>query len=86
MNAQEKATNYAMKGIFTGLLAIYPVSYRFQPDALRLKLSLTDYLGRMAELLDEPELRPGIVLSLALCPLVRGLGGRGLGKFMAWRR
>lgn len=49
-------------GFVTGLILGYPVSYYFQPSALRAKLSLGAYIEHSSEIMRDKDLASSVVL------------------------
>ena len=75
MNPEKKETNYRTIGLALGLLLSYPISYFFQPEALRMKLTMSGYISHIGDVLRTSELRSAVLVCLVLCPLI----GSGIG-------
>ena len=75
MSIEKKETNYRTVGLFVGLLVSYPISYYFQPGALRAKLTMVDYISHISDVVGDPHLRSAVIMCLIGCPIVGGVIG-----------
>jgi hypothetical protein len=62
-------------GGFIGLIVGYPLSYWFQPGALRTKLSLGGYVEHMSDVLQSRDFAGTAIGTWIGCVLVFALGG-----------
>ena len=80
---QTKSSSLAGIGVLSGLLLAYPVSYYFQPGYLRGKLSLTDYVFHINDVLSEGQLMRTVAVTFVLLPVVLGVAGSILDRVLA---
>lgn len=80
MSTEKKETNYRIIGLFVGLLVSYPLSYYFQPDALRVKLTMANYISHISDVVGDSNLRSAVIMCLIGCPIVGGVIGHLIDK------
>jgi len=52
-----RKTSFAPLGVLIGIIFGYPLSYYFQPEALRMKLSMGGYVEHIGEVLKNSDLQ-----------------------------
>ena len=67
-------------GLLTGVILGYPLSYYFQPDALRAKLTLGGYIEHVSEILKDNDLRTTVIVCFVVAIGVCGVIGFALDK------
>ncbi len=70
--------NGTAKGLLVGALVGYPLSYFFQPGALRAKISMGEYISHMGEIFRDKELSSTATLVWAAATVVGAVVGRML--------
>ena len=80
MNSKTAGKSYRTVGLFLGLLVSYPLSYYFQPDAIRLKLTMANYISHFGDVVGDSNLRSAVILCLIGCPLIGGVIGHLIDK------
>ena len=80
MSTEKKATNYRIIGLLVGLIVSYPISYYFQPDAVRVKLTMANYISHITDVVGDSNLRSAVIMSLIGCTIVGGVIGHLIDK------
>ena len=80
MSIENKNTNYRAVGVVVGILVSYPISYYFQPDAVRLKLTMANYISHVSDVVGDSNLRSAVIMCLIGCAIVGGFIGHTLDK------
>lgn len=80
MNSKNEGKSYRAVGLILGLLVSYPLSYYFQPDAVRLKLTMANYISHFSDVVGDSNLRSAVILCLIGCPIVGGVIGHLIDK------
>lgn len=70
--------NGIQKGLLVGALVGYPLSYFFQPSALRAKISMGTYISHIGEVFGDKDLSSTAVLVWVASIVVGALVGRML--------
>ena len=80
MSTENKKTNYRAVGMVVGILVSYPISYYFQPDAVRLKLTMANYISHVSDVVGDSNLRSAVIMCLIGCTIIGGVIGHLLDK------
>lgn len=67
-------------GLVAGVVLGYPLSYYFQPGALRAKLSLGGYIQHVSDVIGDKHLQSGVVLGFVIAIGVCAAVGFAIGR------
>ena len=71
---------FAVLGLVAGVILGYPLSYFFQPAALRAKLSLGQYIKHFSDVIGSKELQSSVIAGFVVAILVCGAIGFWMGR------
>lgn len=71
---------YALVGLSLGLVLGYPLSYYLQAGAVRMAISLGDYIAHPSRVLEQRDLRPSVMLGLVVAIAIGATIGVFVGK------
>ncbi|MDT4967408.1 MAG: hypothetical protein QOJ64_2145 [Acidobacteriota bacterium] len=75
-----KQNQFAVVGALIGGICGYPLSYFFQPGALRAKVSLGQYIEHFSDIMGAKDLQSTVVVSLIIAVVVGAVIGFVLGR------
>ncbi len=75
-----KQNQFTVIGVIIGAICAYPLSYFFQPGALRAKLSLGQYIEHFSDVVGTKELQSTVVVSFVIAIAVAGVIGFAMGR------
>jgi len=70
----------ALVGGLIGAVAAYPLSYFFQPSALRAKISLGKYIEGFSEVINSKDLSSTVFVSFVIFVIIGMLVGAIIGR------
>ena len=80
MNSKNESNRFRTVGLILGLLVSYPLSYYFQPDAVRMKLTMANYISHRSDVVGDSNLRSAVILCLIGCPVMGAVIGHLIDK------
>lgn len=72
--------NSAIAGAVIGAILAYPLSYFFQPGALRAKISLGKYIEVFSDIIGNKDLQSTVILSFVISIAVAAAIGFAVGR------